>query len=953
MPIRIKRLASKLARPLLVATIFVSALAGITHPVFAGGETIDVGAAATDRASNSSSTGWTVIALDNPANYTGTINHIEVYKHSEDDITGLIVGSFFLVSGTTYECRDSSSIGTISGAEGLYELDAPGDFTAFDITADDYLGFYITGGSAEMDTSGGGGLRYATDEYIDPEDQTSYSLLSGYAISVYGEGIADTTPPTMDTNDATSVEETTATLDGDIDSVEGENADYRGFVWDTSTHGDPGDTAPAVSDYANYWTEGGDFGAGNFTHGITSLTQGELYYYRACAHNSAGWAYGDEVTFLTKPEAPTSLVATAGDTEVGLTWTKGTGAQKTYIRGEDGSYPDDRADGYEVYDDTGTSTTDTGLTNGHTYYYRAWSYATEGGLEQYSDNYDQDNASPVAFDEPTVTTNVSIGFGDTWAVVKGTIDDEGSAGVTQVGFDYGLSDSYGDEWTQSGTWTTDDTFVAVLTGLSKATVYHFRAKAYNNEWGYGSDLRFSTKGSPVVYESWSTGGDGDSDDIYANYWSAQSFTVGSISHTVTSVNISIKRVGSPGTIVISLKHADEDGQPTGADLTSTTLDGDAIPTTYTWYNLDLTETPIEAGELYAIVVRAVDGDDSNYVLWQSDTGGGTGSIEASNSTDGGISWSTDDPEDYLFEVWGQPCLDIDRAAAYSDYLENDDLLFLILYKNIYPPYYPSENPATYFYLQLLDTDGVTVLAQTLCKDWGYKPASIYLSADAASGLTLGSAYYIRIYGNFTGNPSDQYQLTSTDWISGGTNLDTWVINAAVDIEDYYTEFFGESYPLTTFVASIGRVLNDTGGALFLAGIPGLMEVRPNLFNQQVEYPSNPTATPTDAFSGATSYTAMVGTKAVAVAEDAADLVALEPQAVLGVGMLALYLVVAFVAVGIGRREQTRGDVSIALGLAIPFVIAAGIMRVVDIAIIAIIGIVALVLFAWSMWWSRT
>jgi len=238
--------------------------------------------------------------------------------------------------------------------------------------------------------------------------------------------------PTLDTNSATSVEETAATLDGDIDDDGGLDCDYRGFVWDTSTHSDPGDTAPAASDYTSYWTESGTYNEGNFTHGVSSLTNGELYYYRACAHNSEGWAYGDEVTFLTKPEAPTSFDASAGDTEVTLTWTKGTGAQKTYIRGEDGSYPDDRADGYLVYNDTGVTVDDTGLTNGHTYYYRAWSYATEGGLEQYSDSYGQDydtpSAAPIA---PTITNGTGASLiEDTTARLNGNLTDDGNATTT-------------------------------------------------------------------------------------------------------------------------------------------------------------------------------------------------------------------------------------------------------------------------------------------------------------------------------------------------------------------------------------------------------------------------------------------------------------------------------------------------------------------------------------------
>ncbi len=105
--------------------------------------------------------------------------------------------------------------------------------------------------------------------------------------------------PTVTTQDA-SFELTSAILNGNITDIGNENCDYRGFVWDTSSHGDPGNTVPSASAYANYWTEAGSFGTGAFSHGINGLSEGQTYYCRACAHNSAGWSYGGEVSFTTK-----------------------------------------------------------------------------------------------------------------------------------------------------------------------------------------------------------------------------------------------------------------------------------------------------------------------------------------------------------------------------------------------------------------------------------------------------------------------------------------------------------------------------------------------------------------------------------------------------------------------------------------------------------------------------
>lgn len=143
--------------------------------------------------------------------------------------------------------------------------------------------------------------------------------------------------PTVTTQAATSVEDTTATGNGNITATGGENCDKRGVVWDDATHGDPGDTAPDLTDYVTagggYTSENGSFGTGAFTASMTGLWTGTTIYYRAWAHNSAGYAYGAEVTFLTKPAAPTNVSATDGvhENKVVITWTKSTGATDYHV----------------------------------------------------------------------------------------------------------------------------------------------------------------------------------------------------------------------------------------------------------------------------------------------------------------------------------------------------------------------------------------------------------------------------------------------------------------------------------------------------------------------------------------------------------------------------------------------------------------------------------------------
>ncbi|MBA7666524.1 hypothetical protein ES703_74605 [subsurface metagenome] len=86
-----------------------------------------------------------------------------------------------------------------------------------------------------------------------------------------------------------------ATLNGTITDIGGENCDERGFDWDIDS-GEP---------YANSWTETDSYGTGEFSHQVTGLPEDQTIYFRAKAHNSAGWGHGGEQSF----SAPTKKVS--------------------------------------------------------------------------------------------------------------------------------------------------------------------------------------------------------------------------------------------------------------------------------------------------------------------------------------------------------------------------------------------------------------------------------------------------------------------------------------------------------------------------------------------------------------------------------------------------------------------------------------------------------------------
>ena len=97
--------------------------------------------------------------------------------------------------------------------------------------------------------------------------------------------------PTVTTTAISNIDKTTATGGGNVTADGGATVTARGICWSTSQN-------PTIS--GNHTTDG--TGTGSFTSSMTGLTANTTYYVRAYATNSAGTAYGEEVSFTTLPE---------------------------------------------------------------------------------------------------------------------------------------------------------------------------------------------------------------------------------------------------------------------------------------------------------------------------------------------------------------------------------------------------------------------------------------------------------------------------------------------------------------------------------------------------------------------------------------------------------------------------------------------------------------------------
>ena len=206
-------------------------------------------------------------------------------------------------------------------------------------------------------TSDGNGAGSFTSNITGLTPNTLYHVRA-YATNkvgtAYGADISFTTTPivvpTLTTVAVTSITATTAISGGNITSDGNGAITAKGVCWALTTG--PTITNSLTTDST---------GSASFVSNLSGLTSGVIYYVRAYATNSAGTAYGNEITFTTALFAPTNVVAAAGNAQATVTFTApGGGAVVT-------GYTVTSTPGNITANGSASPITVTGLTNGTAY----------------------------------------------------------------------------------------------------------------------------------------------------------------------------------------------------------------------------------------------------------------------------------------------------------------------------------------------------------------------------------------------------------------------------------------------------------------------------------------------------------------------------------------------------------------------------------------------------------
>jgi hypothetical protein len=159
----------------------------------------------------------------------------------------------------------------------------------------------------------------------------------------------------------------------------------------------------------------------------TGLTNGATYYYKVAAVNAGGTsplsAEASATPQVSAPAAPTGLTATAGNAQVALSWTASSGATSYSIyRGTTAGGESSTAIATGI---SGTSFTNTGLTNGATYYYKV-AAVNAGGASPLSGEASATPAATETMGANTILPNADSGNGNLLTAQQATLAQPGA-----------------------------------------------------------------------------------------------------------------------------------------------------------------------------------------------------------------------------------------------------------------------------------------------------------------------------------------------------------------------------------------------------------------------------------------------------------------------------------------------------------------------------------------------
>ena len=325
---------------------------------------------------------------------------------------------------------------------------------------------------------------------------TTY-YVRAYAVNsqgvAYGDEVSFTTPvalPILTTKVITPTSKSTMATGGQISSDGGGNITSRGIIWSVTPSFNPDTVA------VNKTSDG--VGVGTFTSIVTGLQMSTAYYMRAYATNSAGTAYGNQVTETIFPTAPmlktmNPAFVTGYSSNSGGVITNNGGADITQKGLCWATHTNPTISDYMTNNGSGMDSFTVSMTNlqpNTMYYIRAYAV----------------NKIGVAYgEEKTILTNGLPTLSATYnaaniiattATSGGEITNDGRSSILSRGVCWSI---YSNPTIDAASKTVDTTshtignFICNISDLQPNTTYYVRAYATNAVGvGYGSEISFTT-----------------------------------------------------------------------------------------------------------------------------------------------------------------------------------------------------------------------------------------------------------------------------------------------------------------------------------------------------------------------------------------------------------------------------------------------------------------------------
>ncbi|MBP6854738.1 MAG: hypothetical protein KBD26_00270 [Candidatus Pacebacteria bacterium] len=345
------------------------------------------------------------------------------------------------------------------------------------------------------------------DGYTDMDDPSCDSIYDD-SESPY-DGGDDASAPNTTTLSAVDVDEDSAVLRGEADA-NGDSIDNCWFEWGTNDAvGDLDNTEDASCSIGDDDTE-------EFSENLTGLSDGEDYYYRACAENAEGTDCGSILHFETSTED------TGSDQEPSVTTLSEDNVDEdsATLRGEVDANDDSvdscwfewgTNDAIDDLDETENvscsissddteefSETITGLDEDEDYYYRACAESDLGedcgSIMSFTTDSDDNDNPDIDYSNVTVSTVSATSITQTSATLSGFVYNTSNDNPTGW-FEYGPTTYMGLYSSQQllGTNSTLSYF-NTATGLVANTTYYYRAvvRADDGTLKYGQVLTFRT-----------------------------------------------------------------------------------------------------------------------------------------------------------------------------------------------------------------------------------------------------------------------------------------------------------------------------------------------------------------------------------------------------------------------------------------------------------------------------